>query len=520
MADIADNLFTLGFVFVKSPKIPAALRLELAIREFQTYAKLSATAQVDQTADPKLPLADRLKSIDLPATHRYKGNVNGAETPETKSLVETWVGQHYHCPVVVECWPSKRITRKDGTKWVVRRETSSAPTGGGENLWLWDEAKALNAPSKGRRMFVRDFTRRYDQDPAYQRLLDEKKRLLLGRHNLDVGQDGPISDPLSWEVDALITPERLTGKPYAALTPEAQITYRVVRAMSEAECGGYFDTVNCWDKALVSIGPCHWTIAHPDGAKFALGELEAFLAYAKSLDPNLLKLITGDSGIEPNNPWFSAADESILNKGQRKYESRFSQWVMAGAAEKRAPVPNDKNRLNFFRSWHWFYRFQTATRISGKFQAAMWDMARFRLRDILSAPAGLGIKNGQGQDATLQDVFTSECSVVRLMEWHVYKPGNIFDGGKPTELLSNAIKSSGVKLNVKTSDWKDDQERQLIKALKEVSPAIVSERFEQAADCDQLLELPHPDPKKGLFALSAARHSFLLDQNIPGASPF
>ena len=529
MADLAEKLKELGYVFISNSKFATPeLRLELALREFQTYAKLPVAAQLADAGKPYY--AERLKSVDLPPEHRLlTEGVTGAQTPRTLELIDIWIDKKYRCPVVVECWRAQRTNLKDGTKWWTRRMDGKvpAPKPDGENIWLWDDPKEFNAALRGRKMFVRDFTKRFDDHPVFKRLVEDATwpRLLLGSQNGTLPQDGPFSDKTSQQVAIKVTPLSLTGKNYLDLTDiKTKITYRVVRAVSEAECQGYFDTVNCWDKALLSIGLCHWTIAHPDSGPLALGELEAMLAYAKKLDPKTLKAVTGDTGVEPSLPWYNG-DKKILNKDTRKYETQFSQLVLVNKdgklVEYLQPVPFDRNRYNFFRSWHWFYRVQMACRTSPEIQKVMWDMARFRLRDIITAPVGIdGIKNGAGAPARIGDVFTSEQSLVWLMEWHVYLPSHVFEGGQATAELKKIIKQSGVDLTKPTDKWDPDDELKLVHSF-EILDEELKRRFKLAMACGQLAQCPHPDPAiKNPKALSAARNSFKLDDTDLGPTPF
>ena len=537
MADLATQLAELGYAFVINPKFATPeLRLELGLREFQTYAKLANTAQV---ADPTKPFyGDRLKMVPLPDAHKLlTESVTGAATPRTLELVQIWIDQKYRCPVVIECWGSEQTT-VGKTPWWTRIGTQKGKPADrpfGENIWLWDDPQKFDAARKGRRMYVRDFSGRFDSTPVYTRFVDPKwPRLLLGRQNHDLTatpvQDGPLNDKSSKQVAVEVTPLTLTGGEYDALSAEAKITYRVIRAVSEAECQGFFDTINCWDKALVSIGLCHWTIAHFDKDRngnevFQRGELEALLAYAKHRDPAILRTITGDTGVEPTNGWHDV-DRTILNTDLRKYESQFSQINRVEEngkfVEKLQPVPANRDRLNFFRSWHWFYRFEMACRTSSDLHRRMWDMARFRLQDIRRAPVGIdGIKNGAGEPARFGDVFTCEQSLVWLMEWHVLAPSDVFRAGKASDGLKSIINQSGVVLTRPTNTWTNDDEQKLLKSIKAKSPAPIKERFKLAFNCSQLRECKHPDAALGNpIQLSNARNSFKLDVFDLETSPF
>ena len=58
-----------------------------------------------------------------------------------------------------------------------------------------------------------------------------------------------------------------------------------MRAVAEQECIGFFDGINAYDNAFVSLGVCHWTlgIVFPKGIE--RGELLGFLAYLRAVEP-------------------------------------------------------------------------------------------------------------------------------------------------------------------------------------------------------------------------------------------
>ncbi|HEY6806623.1 MAG TPA: hypothetical protein VI306_23800, partial [Pyrinomonadaceae bacterium] len=65
MVDLVATLSELGYTFVSNPKFATeSLRLELALREFQTYAKLQFVAQVDNANAPYY--GAKLKSVEVP----------------------------------------------------------------------------------------------------------------------------------------------------------------------------------------------------------------------------------------------------------------------------------------------------------------------------------------------------------------------------------------------------------------------------------------------------------------------
>jgi len=88
---------------------------------------------------------------------------------------------------------------------------------------------------------------------------------------------GPYADPdedQTWPRTGEVLPENIIGT-NLNLTPletggsggDTLSTFKIVRASSELECEGYLDDVNSWDTAIVSIGPCHWTLALRAGSR-------------------------------------------------------------------------------------------------------------------------------------------------------------------------------------------------------------------------------------------------------------
>lgn len=106
---------------------------------------------------------------------------------------------------------------------------------------------------------------------------------------------------------------------------------------------------------------------------------------------------------------------------------------------------------DYFRNWHWHYRFVVAGRSIAGFQNGMWDMARIRLRDILTAPfpaaAGIpGVPDGAGGNraATIGDCFTSEEAVGMLLRWHISRPFDICTGGEAGPRVQAAVTAAGL----------------------------------------------------------------------------
>jgi hypothetical protein len=305
------------------------------------------------------------------------------------------------------------------------------------------------------RFFVRDFSQyytRFEQSvPPLPRDLDclaVSRYQKSGTSSKD-SFNGPVS--LYQECYRDVTPERLTKKAYSDLSNEEKITYRVVRSVCRAECLGFLDSINAHDSAYISLGLYHWAFAHLSlkafnegctaGAHPAAGELEAFLAYLKYKYADTYDAAFGAFGVEPSKPW-----TSLTLTGIRTYEDSLSQWIYhedsTGApAPKMEPVDPTCARNNYLRSWHMFYRFQMATRVFPEVWQAAWDMARFRLRDILSAeiPKEWGFSNGAQNPLHIGDLITSELNVAFLLQWHIVAPATLIGNHKARVPLQRAL---------------------------------------------------------------------------------
>jgi len=528
---VIQKLSALGFRFVEDLSIPSkSLRVELGLREFQLHAGGKKIAKV--TAPDEKIYSDQLASVDN--TDKFLTKPHGSLDGETERLLGVWAQNSWRCPVIVEAWWTEP---QKGTRKRLDDGIFADADKHGENLWLFDEATRIRAKRKGKlrngaenavRMFVRDLSGRFEGNPVFDALVATDNRLLVGRHSQKkTGQklNGPVAAPKSGEVKFPVTPKSLLGREYKDLSRKEKITFRVVKAVSKVECVGFFDSVAGDDRANISLGLCHWTLSrfNVDG-EFARGELEACLAYLKKQSPSDFETVFGQFGLEPTDQWFPKEDpkpNSLVNTDQRKFESTLSHSVLDGTAVKVVQMPKDQDRLNFLRSWHWYYRFQIATRIFEPWQRLMWDLIRFRIRDILSVklPGSLGIPPNDGSTAvTLGDVFQSESNVALLLEWHILFPGRLLETkGQPSEELINAIKlaiTKGVPQS-QPSTWKSEAEVFLKEACIETLDSEAIEKRLGMARSQDLKDFPHPDPKEGGRHLSPIRGSFEFSDEGP-----
>ena len=223
-----------------------------------------------------------------------------------------------------------------------------------------------------------------------------------------------------------ILPERLLGRNLEELTAPETSTFKVVRAVSEVECIGHFDSVNAYDNAFVSVGPCHWTLGiASNGGNVSEGELCGYLAYLKHAEPEAFHDAFGFFGLDIDEQWSDAASRAtgaaLYRPGQRKYAGWVALQGEDGAFHR---LPEREGDGNYFKTWHWFYRFVMAGRRNPGYQRGMWDMARVRLRDLMGLAWGDGARR-------LGDLFTSEKALAMILRWHIRFPPTSLQAAAP-----------------------------------------------------------------------------------------
>jgi hypothetical protein len=289
---------------------------------------------------------------------------------------------------------------------------------------------------------------------------------------------------------------------------------------------GFFDSINAYDNAFVSLGPCHWTLAivNASGA-VSPGELCGYLAYLRYADPAAFTQACEYFGLSIDGDWVDHGTpngRAFYSSGSRKYAGWPALQLQNGRFNR---VPANENELNYFKTWHWFYRFAMAGRTIDAFRQRMWDMARVRLRDILSTPWGAGVADiptgrAQTRPATIGDVFTSERAVAMLLRWHIRGPGFVVSGGRAANHLRQAFASAGISATTPPTDptvWNDAAETALINGiLHEVRGKSYEGSIRTVHDWPVWTARRNPrhytlDPALG--PLNASRGSFTLDSS-------
>lgn len=388
MRDLQADLRSLGILAVtETGRFDAVTKW--AVREFQIYSGMNNIAQLNPaalSATPPPRYRDRLDPIANPEI--YTGDITGVVNDETRLLLQLWLAFSFRIPVVIEAWNIHN-----------GNPTGATPVAG--NLWTHN-AHANTAP----RMFVTDFTQYYET-----RVID---REVLGTY-AGGANGGPNAKPPG-HTRSEVLPLPLVGTDLAALTPTQLSTFKVLRAVSEVECYGFFDGVNCWDDQTVSLPLHHGTLSTPGDR----GEAPAYLHFFAATNPTGYETTFGRFGLGTAN--------DVLGPGSRRHVAMATLDGIAGPE-----LVDTRPEFNYLKTWHWFYRWVMAGRSVPAHQRALYAFAARRLRLLLETEwtAALHFDDGSGQRrALIGDVFTSERAVALLFRWHVNMPGHVVSNGR------------------------------------------------------------------------------------------
>jgi hypothetical protein len=510
------------------------LSVKNAVREFQIYASMERAARDVEPTPPRQRYSDNLEGVSVPPSERYRGPISGVVNDETRRLLAIWLRRRRRCPVVVEAW-----NMAGGQPQAIYVQPATGPpavAGRKDNMWRHDEID-----SDDPRVLVRDFSGYYTPPaghaPDFNPPHDDLR--VIGDWALfttDPHFRGPRSVPPghTWQESELL-PDSLIGEGRTVnnLTAPELSTFRVVRAASEVECNGYFDSMNAYDNAFISLGPCHWTLGIVD-VPMEEGELCGFLAYLRNADPDAFQRAIGFFGVRPDEDWLDAngtPNGQPLFKGDRKYAGWLARPDDSGNWVR---LSLDEQNGDHFKTWHWYYRWGMAGRTIAGFRRRMWHMARIRLRDILSTPWGTtgigGLANlPDGTPVTIGHVFTSERAAGLLLRWHIRYPNRAVEGvadgtQRAAQTMRTVFTNAGLAGNPTT--WGDPEEQALVNAIMDFPnwPFAPSNDFRNTmtqvhdwpiwappAGNPKRFRLPHT-----VGPLSVARNSFNFDgSNLP-----
>ncbi|MEU6578244.1 hypothetical protein [Streptomyces sp. NPDC046805] len=461
--------------------------------------------------------ASALESVDVPAPQRFTGSVSGVVDTATRQVIARWKTNGWRCPLVVEAWQLTAAAAPDAIPVIPAAGTRPARLA--DNVWRWDAP--VNDTKTSPRMYARDFSDYWTRPasrPADSWQTDRKTPIgqrapypdpRAGKTDPFRWMAGPVADPArsqTWAPEAEITPEALIGTRLRDLDADTLATFKVVRAVAEVEALGSFDSVNCYDHAFASLGLCHWTagtrVWHPAGEpgrpdrslwEVKDGELWAFFAYLRSRDEAAFQKVVGFFGVQPDRAWTGNGQVGTprpWDPAERKYAARGvltrQDGTTAPLGGYPAPGPGVTQKYGqyaeheYFRLWHWFYRFVMAGRTLDGFRRGMWDMARMRLRDLRATPWNHPTATNPfplQAGTTIGDVFRSEKTAALLYRWHVFGPAYLLRD-KPDStasvrlqnVVATAAASSGLTFGPNTATWTEAHEVALAAAILTNNP--------------------------------------------------
>jgi len=407
--NLKTDLLALGFRMFDSADGNYDTYTEWAVREFQIYASMEKIALYDvnrPTVDNSI--ADKLVSTNNNLI--YTGPISGVLNLETRIILQYWVEQGYRCPVVVAAFNmlnNARHTIHTDNIWRHNQMTDTAP-----------------------RVFVKDFTEYYNlKNPHLSRYFNDW--MVVGEYTRFDGFDGPRTKLVSqtWP-ECITTPMNVMGKEWGTMTDAEKSTFRVIAAVAYVECTNYFDALNAYDIAKMSVGLCHWT--------FFIGEeLGGLLAFYKASPANVQDFDFAFTffGLKVAKDWETSAG---INSGQSLYNYTHRKYTSSIYLQSETSYDSiTETNKDYVRNWHWYYRFVITSRVVNTFQRCQYDMLRLRIRDlrnvvyttnsgdsIYTTPTG---SSAGATVANLQEVFSSEKAFAMLLRIHVNSPACVFN---------------------------------------------------------------------------------------------
>ena len=469
VAQLQQDLTTLGFL-EPGEGTPGTFDtiVKWAVREFQIVASAlgkGGAALLNPAYSGPLSAAQlgRHTLVDKEIYSKSEG-ISGVAGQGTTAAISAWIDGHVRCPVVFQSY-----------------ETFKSPWRFGKLIeeGFWQASRRFRPGASGSFpcVFACDFTGDYDTLPAPD--ADKIPKAPIGARCYPVGHRAvysyddhqTVGPTVKYDIEVLVvsrraavavSPTTLIGKQWTALTDAEKSTYRVIRAVAQAECTGKYDAVNAYDDGWISAGLYHPTaFTRVSTDQVTKAELGAFLAYVKSQAASTFGDLFENRGVSVKELW---GDKTIYNSSQAKYEANIS---FQGADNQFTAVTSASD-ADYLRNWPWFYRFEMAFRAVDKLRLLWWPYGRQRLADILSTPWPAPAPGG-GKGVTIGNVFRSEASVAALLRWHVLMPKHIVQGGQAGAMVQKIFAKSKIDPKLMLSKYGSTEEQKLLDAIHGVA---------------------------------------------------
>jgi hypothetical protein len=539
VTSLQRDLIKLGFRFFdkddKGEDMPTGtfdLRTEWAVREFQIYAKMGQVAQED-TASKAAEYTDRLHRV-LTDEARYMGPVCGVVNTGTRAALTHWLAESWRCPVVIGVWSGHppKLVRSSNVKY--------------RNLWRYDEVtdgglvvRALDLSDyyAGLSSYLgtagMDGAGEMTETGSSVDDIDDPSnvaKIVMWKPNPKLHPEdkryGPMGDEETAATAMEVLPETTLGQPWEELSPEFRSTFKLVRCVAEIECGGFFDVINAYDGAIMSIGLIHWTLG-AEGTGELCGLLDRYARRAAGDYYTAFRFF----GFDVRPPEVGA--------GQKKEPPAVRLQAADGSFVKVAVT----EKLNYLRNWHWCYRFVMAMRSFESFRRSMWGevvarIARIRALPFQDETLRTRTRGGTDHYPTVGEVLTSELSMAVALRWHVIRPANIATttttapkisvaGKTLTDALTQAQKNAPMPpWSSDPSTWTQREEDALTAALRALAAESKIGEIHDSVEMVYKGRLPKDDKahhwtvdRTKVTALSTARGSFQMAPQAPEPTP-
>jgi hypothetical protein len=450
--------------------------------------KENVTSKEQRYLSRVLELADKLSEVSGDACYPIAEEINGVLNQATKKALQAWADQALRCPVVIFPSADNNTGSFDFVFTFCILYIRVFCVHDTSFMWFYNDLA-----SNGPRMYAIDYSNYYFSLPktlfppnsTYENLVSKyggkntsgtfPKPIVLAYY--DKAYDGGpcvTAGRHTWNSSYVeIRPDTLIGKggnDGVGLSDKELSTFKVIRTVSHFECYAFFDCINAYDDVTISFGPCHWTAQSCMGEETnATGgrELPAFLAYMKFVYPDNYQAFFGNFGLFTKSEWPIA-----LSGGVNTYNDKFMMQT-EGANQYLYGNGGRLKENKYLKSWHWFYRFIMATRISTYLHRAMWHFTRIRIGDILEHAC----EYTDGKDTKTKKVSqyaTSEKAVAMLLRYHIRFPGNLFTVLK--EIMKDLISKYPDPGNDKIEKAREDE---MISKILEKSQLRNNESFRE-----------------------------------------